>query len=334
MKNGRPIEEIRKLHSYLVANLSRSSSLQEVREEISEKPAQSAIERPGSVACQMIGERTESALPIFKGLDVNLQRSGIKMNFKAYVSLAVFAAFLASLTLFGVVPCVLVFIFGAPLLPSLLFGLGAGLFASAFSIIAFYAYPIYRADKLRRQLEDELPFTTGYMSILTSAGVSPEKIFHSIAGLNVPLAISGEAKDVVRDVNLFGLDIISALEKVSKRTPSKDLRETLEGFISAIHSGSNSTSYLRDKTGQFMKLKRTSLKKFSDTLSLLSEFYVALLLTGPLLIVIMLSVMAMLNQGNLGLLSPDLLLSLITYVGLPMGSVIFLIILDALTPKW
>jgi hypothetical protein len=83
-----------------------------------------------------------------------------------------------------------------------------------------------------------------------------------------------------------------------------------------------------------MKLKRTSLKKFSDTLSLLSEFYVALLLTGPLLIVIMLSVMAMLNQGNLGLLSPDLLLSLITYVGLPMGSVIFLIILDALTPKW
>jgi hypothetical protein len=83
-----------------------------------------------------------------------------------------------------------------------------------------------------------------------------------------------------------------------------------------------------------MKLKRTSLRKFSDTLSLLSEFYVALLLTGPLLIVIMLSVMAMLNQGNLGLLSPDLMLSLITYVGLPLGSIVFLIILDAVTPRW
>jgi flagellar protein FlaJ len=83
-----------------------------------------------------------------------------------------------------------------------------------------------------------------------------------------------------------------------------------------------------------MKLKRIGLKKFSDTLSLLSESYVTLLLTGPLLLIIMLSVMAMLNQGNLGLLSPDLLLSLLTYLALPLGSIIFLIILDAVIPKW
>ena len=83
-----------------------------------------------------------------------------------------------------------------------------------------------------------------------------------------------------------------------------------------------------------MKLKRISLKKFSDTLSVLSEFYVALLLTGPLLLVIMLAVMAMLGGGSLGILSPDLLLSLLTYIGLPLGAIIFLIILDAVTPKW
>jgi flagellar protein FlaJ len=219
-------------------------------------------------------------------------------------------------------------------LPSFLFGLGASLFAFAFSIIAFYAYPIYRADKLKRELEDELPFTTGYMSILTSAGVSPERIFHSLSNLSTPLAVSAEAMDIVRDVNLFGLDIISALERAAKKTPSESLRETFEGFISTIHSGSNSTAYLREKTREFMKLKRIGLKKFSDTLSLLSESYVTLLLTGPLLLIIMLSVMAMLNQGNLGLLSPDLLLSLLTYLALPLGSIIFLIILDAVIPKW
>jgi hypothetical protein len=61
---------------------------------------------------------------------------------------------------------------------------------------------------------------------------------------------------------------------------------------------------------------------------------VALLLTGPLLLVIMLSVMAMLGGGNLGILSPDLLLSLLTYMGIPLGAIIFLIILDAASPKW
>jgi flagellar protein FlaJ len=215
-----------------------------------------------------------------------------------------------------------------------LFGVGGSLFTFAFLIIGFYAYPIYRADKLRRELDDELPFTTGYMAILTSAGVSPEKIFYSLANLSVPLAISAEANDVVRNVNLFGLDINSALEKTSKRTPSERLRELLEGFISTIHSGSNSTAYLHEKSRQYMKLKRINLKKFSDTLSVLSEFYVALLLTGPLLLVIMLAVMTMLGGGSLGLLSPDLLLGLLTYIGLPLGAIVFLIILDAVTPKW
>jgi hypothetical protein len=83
-----------------------------------------------------------------------------------------------------------------------------------------------------------------------------------------------------------------------------------------------------------MKLKRINLRKFSDTLSTLSEFYVALLITGPLLFVIMLSVMAMLGGGILGILSPDLLLCLLTYIGIPLGSIMFLIILDAVSPKW
>jgi flagellar protein FlaJ len=334
MKSCKIIEEIRRLFNYQLAKLAASSGVLGSRAKVHEGRASTAFERPASFAYQLIGKRTDSALPIFKGLDMHLRRSGIKMNLRIYVSLAVFVTFLAAFSSFILISCTLAFAFGTPLSFSFLFGLGGGLLASALVMIAFYVYPIYRADKLRRELEDELPFTTGYMSILTSAGVSPEKIFHSLAGLSVPLAISGEAKDVVRDVNLFGLDIISALEKVSKRTPSESLRETIEGFISAIHSGSNSTAYFREKTRQFMKLKRISLRKFSDTLSLLSEFYVALLLTGPLLIVIMLSVMAMLSQGNLGLLSPDFLLGLITYLGLPLGSLIFLIVLDAVTPKW
>jgi flagellar protein FlaJ len=124
------------------------------------------------------------------------------------------------------------------------------------------------------------------------------------------------------------------LEKAAKRTPSERFREMLEGLISTVHSGSNPTTYLREKSKHYMKLKRLNLKKYSDTLSMLSEFYVTLLLTGPLLLVIMLAVMAMLGGGGLGMLSPDLILNLLTYLGIPIGAIIFLIILDAVSPKW
>jgi flagellar protein FlaJ len=332
MKDNKAFQRIRSIYDRLRVKLKRKVSKRPP--EPQQEKFKFAFEKPQSMAYRIIGERTGRFLPLFKGLDISLQKSGVKVNFKAYVSLTIFFTIVVSFVVLAFVPCLLFFVFGVSLLPAILFGVGASLFTSAFSTIGFYFYPIYREDKLRRELEDELPFTTGYMSILTSAGVSPEKIFYSLSNLSVPLAVSAEAKDVVRNVNLFGKDIISALEEASKRTPSERFREMLEGFISTIHSGGNSTAYLREKSRQYMKLKRISLKKFSDTLSVLSEFYVALLLTGPLLLVIMLAVMAMLGGGGMGILSPDLLLSILTYIGLPLGAIVFLVILDAVTPKW
>ena len=83
-----------------------------------------------------------------------------------------------------------------------------------------------------------------------------------------------------------------------------------------------------------MKLKKLSLKKYAGNLSVLSEVYVALLLTGPLILVILVSVMSVLGGGDMGLLNPELLLSLLTYLAIPVLATIFLIILDTISPKW
>ena len=335
MKKNRAIQKIkvlfRRFETLTGLNLARFIPRQSTT--ILEKP-KLELKEPRLLAYQLMGDKTEHLLPLFRELESNLQKSGLKINFRAYVSLTLFAAILASFSSLTLVPIILFLAFKIPLLPAFLFGIGGSLFTWAFSVITFYMYPVYRADKLKRELDDELTFATGYMAILSSAGVSPERIFLSLSGLSLPLAVSAEAKNVVRDVNLFGSDIISALEEVSRRTPSDRFRETLEGFISTIHSGGNSAVYLREKSKQNMRLKRISLRKFSDTLSVLSEFYVALLITGPLLLVIMLAVMAMLGGGNLGILSPDLLLDLVTYLGIPLGSLVFLIIMDAISPKW
>jgi len=291
------------------------------------------LEGPVSFAFKLIGDKTERFMPLFKDLDQNLQRSGLRTNFKAYVSLTVLASLVVTLSV-GVVASVLFVAFRVPFGSSLLFGVGAALFTSASSVVGFYLYPVYRADKHRRELDDELPFTTGYMSILATAGVGPEKMFHSLATLTAPLAASSEARDIVTNVNLFGMDIISALEKISSRTPSQKFRDMIEGMISTIHTGGNLGGFLRERFKTHMKLKRVSLKKFADSLSLLSEVYVALLLTGPLLFVIMLSVMSVLGGGGLFGLSSDLLLSLLTYIGIPVCALIFLVILDSSSPKW
>lgn len=334
MKKIKPLRKIKTLAKWIGLFFRLHTKQKNEGPEPIEKSQKTFFEQPYSVGYRLIGERIGCVLPTFKGMEVNLKKSGLKVSFRVYVSLTVFVSVLSSVAALVVLPMIVFFLQKTPLIAACLFGVGGALLAGALSTMVLYAYPIYRADKIKRGLEDELPFTTGYMAILSSAGVSPEGIFTTISSLPVPLAISSEAKDIVRDVNLFGSDIISALEECSKRTPSERLQETIEGIISTIHSGGNLSAFLRGKTKDYMRLKRIGLKKYSDTLSILSEFYVTLLLTGPLLLVIMLSVMTMLGGGNLGLLSPDLLLNLLTYIGLPLGAIMFLIILDGTSPKW
>jgi flagellar protein FlaJ len=289
--------------------------------------------KPQVFAYQLVGGRATQFLPLFKDLDVNLKKSEMKINFKAYVSTVILASLLLSASVMVFVPVLLFFIFKLSLVLSLLFGVGVSLFAGALTVIGFYVYPTYQADSLKRDLEDELPFTTGYMSILAGAGVPPDFIWRSLAQIDSSLSISNVARNVVRDVELFGFDVISALETTSKRTPSERFKEMLEGFISVVYSGGNLVKYLRNRTQEYMKLKKIALKRFSDTLAVLAEFYVTLMVAGSLIFVVMLAVMSMLGGGGFGLLDSRLLLQLLTYIGLPVGSVVFLVILDMISPK-
>jgi flagellar protein FlaJ len=289
--------------------------------------------KPQILAYRLLGEKTNRLLPLFKDVDVNLQKSGLRISFKGYVSLAILTTLLTSVSVFVTVPLVSFLVFN--LSPSLiiLYTAGATLFAGAFSIIGFYLYPIIKADSVKRNLDDGLPFTTGYLSILAGAGVTPAQMFRSLAKIDASLSICQEAKNIVRDVELFGVDIISALDSASKRTPSEKFKELLEGFIATMHSGGELGKYLSERSAQYMRLKKIALRRLGDTLGVLAEFYVVLLVAGPLIMVVMLAVMAMLGGGMPGLLNPRLLLNLLTYLGIPLGSIIFLIMLDMVSPK-
>ena len=291
------------------------------------------VRKPHALAYRVVGEKIHRILPLFRDMDKNLRKSGKKISFRAYVSLAIGMTLLVSISILAALPFFLVSILGIPPIPSVLLGVGASLFAGAFVVIGFYVYPIYRADSLRRSLEDGLPFTTGYMAILASAEVPPHQIFRSVAQVDSLLAVSNEAKTVIRDVELFGLDIFSALEAASNRTPSAEFKQMLEGFIATIRSGGSLTKYLMARSRQYMKLKRIAMRRFFDNLGILAEFYVTLFVAGPLLFVVMLAVMAMLGEGGQGLLNPRLLLYLLTYLGIPLGSIVFLIILDVVSPR-
>ena len=62
--------------------------------------------KPQVFAYQIIGRRTNHFMPLFKDLDVNLKKSGMKISFKAYVSTVILASLLLSASVIIVVPLI------------------------------------------------------------------------------------------------------------------------------------------------------------------------------------------------------------------------------------
>ena len=58
--------------------------------------------------------------------------------------------------------------------------------------------------------------------------------------------------NINNDTKLFGLDIITALERAVERSPSKNFSELLYGLLSTIRAGGDMNIYLKQKSINFM----------------------------------------------------------------------------------
>jgi flagellar protein FlaJ len=278
-----------------------------------------------------LGRKTTIA-SLFTDLKTNLAKAGMKVSFRGYVGLlTVLSLIVGGGAMAGVF--IILTLFGQSLFITILFSIGLGLLGAAATTAVFYAYPRIMASSRANKIDANIPHIANYMSILASAGVTPERMFHSLARAGKDLEVEREAKLVVRDIELMGADLFTALRNASDKTSSKTLGNLFEGIIASAHSGGDLSGYLRTLSTRYLKEKGTKLKQFLDSLGVVSEVYITFMVAAPLLIIVMLSVLSFLG-GGIGSLDPIMLLYLMAYIGLPIGVTLILIILDAMIPPW
>lgn len=274
----------------------------------------------------------DAFLHLFEDLRPAIPKSGLRVSFPAYVSLIMLSTVVAFSGGF-LVSMIVGITFGAavPVLAAIAFAIG--LLGGALTFVVLYAYPSVAASSRRRQLEDELPYLISHMAVLATAGVTPERIFRSLAGAGQKDTLTEDAKMIVRDVDLLGLDLLSALEAARDRSPSKSFADFLEGLLATTRSGGDLRKYFLSTARGVMETRRIAAKQFTDTLGTLAEVYVGALVVFPLVVIIMFSVMGIVS-GSLAGFDITTLMFLLTYALLPMLGAMVLILLDAIIPKW
>jgi flagellar protein FlaJ len=192
----------------------------------------------------------------------------------------------------------------------------------------FILYPRVKSWERKGKIDGRLPYAICWMSFMATTGVIPYLIFRKLAETEEFFGeISQEAKLVVKDVELLGFDFVSALRNLAAATPSTNLRTFLQGATTNALSGGEMGTYFVSKAREAMEKNRKKFTEFIATLGLISEVYVIGLVAAPLLIIVMFAAMMMLGGTS------PMILMVIIYAVIPLGSMLFLLLTDALTPQ-
>ncbi len=193
--------------------------------------------------------------------------------------------------------------------------------------LIFYAQPRVKAWERARSIDAHLPFAISWMSSMATVGVIPYTIFKKLASAEEYYgAVSVEGKQVVRDVELLGVDFMTALRNLTATTPSLRLRTFVQGAVTASLSGTEMGHYFISKSRENLEENRQKFSDFINTLGMIAETYVTGLVAGPLFVIVMFSAMGMMSGT-----SPVALMAVI-YGMIPLGSIGFYYLIDSLTP--
>lgn len=193
--------------------------------------------------------------------------------------------------------------------------------------IAFLNYPRLINSTRRRNIDIMLPYAVHYMSAMSGAGVIPVDIFTSLAKNKIYGEAAMEAAYVVRDIKVLGNDLVQGMKNVASTTPSYRLQEFLQGAITVVSSGGDLETFFKIKAEQFVVENRREQREFLDTLGLIAETYVTAFVAGPLFLIVMISIMSIMGGSSM------MTLYLLVYMVIPVGSIVFIILIHSLTPE-
>lgn len=256
-----------------------------------------------------------------------LRKSSIAVTGEEYASFLLAAAIVLPLGLALLASLVLI-VLGTELLLILPYFIVIFIVLATLIFLSGYLYPGMQISDIKKDIMNNLPFVTIYMTTLSSSGMGPVQMFKILSHFEEFGSVSKEAQRIIRDVELLGVDITTALERAADRTPSTQLRELLWGMRSTITTGGNLNSYLLEKSHSYMNDYMRYLDKFVDQLSILMEVYITAVIVGSIFFIIMGTILGLMGGGQ-----PLILVRMLIYVGIPVLSVMFMLLIAGMSPE-
>ncbi len=285
---------------------------------------------PWTTAYDLLNKRLQKIYPKFQELHVQLKRGGVLIAFQAYVAFMILISIIALAVAIPVTFIIFPILAGIPILSvmNFLVSLVVGVMAALLTLIFAYMYPGMKASNRKGPINNNLPYITNFLTLLSSSNVPPSLIFKSMAKIDTLKEVKQEFSNIVRDVEVFGQDLMTSIVENAKLTPNAELREIFLGYVATVRTGGNPTEYLKVTSNQITKERISKLDMMLESLSAMAEIYIMVLVATPLLFVVLFATLGMIGGGGMGGLNMGTLLYLLTYLGIPIMGAIMMVIMS------
>jgi flagellar protein FlaJ len=271
----------------------------------------------------------EPHLTVFEDLRKDLKMSGMTKTLEEYLSTAILTCvilFIVELPLFSIIFSML----NLGFLFSFFMAITTSVLICTFFFVLFVNYPKFIMRDKARDVERTLPFAGIYLSTIASSRLPPHKIFEIFSKFKEYGEVTKEARRIVADMEMFGLNIYDSLERAVDRTPSRDLRDLFWTILSTLKSGGDLTVYLGEESKTFLNNYRRKLNEFARSLAIYLEIYLTALVLGTIFFIILTSVMS----GFTGIVASNMVFIqfFLIFFFIPLISTAFIILIKSSSP--
>jgi flagellar protein FlaJ len=196
---------------------------------------------------------------------------------------------------------------------------GIGIVAAVGAYTVRWRLPAIRADARERKIDAGLPRMVAFMYALSRGGMSVPAVFRTLAANeNVFGEGATEIETAVRNMDLFNVDLVTAVEDLSDRTPSQQFSTFTENFASILQSGGSVSEFLSEQYDRYREEAEEQQAEILNLLATTAEVYVTVAVAGMLFLITILLIIGLTVSDTL------LVMRMIAYLILPATNLLFL----------
>ena len=191
--------------------------------------------------------------------------------------------------------------------------------------LIMYFYPKSEGKNIGAKINQELPFVSIHMSAIVTSGVEPISIFKIITRSEEYKFTRVEFRKLLNLINFQGNDLVTALKKIARSSPSSKLRELLDGLATTITSGGNIHDYLDKHSEGLLFDYRLEREKYTKTSETFMDIYISIVIAAPMILLMLFVIMGSTGMYFMGLTTNIMsVLIILAIIVLNIGFLIFL----------